>query len=294
MHAAANPLFARPGAASAFGRRVLALAPAFGRAVAAESDRWFLWLPVAVAAGILLHLAAPAPLSAPALAFVTVLGIAAGAAAAASWHSRPLAALPLAGLAAVAAGVLALALRLALVEAPLLPRAGAWTLEGRIAELEPRDPGVRLVLDRLAIERLAPEATPARVRLTVRHGAEPLEVGARIRLRAFLQPPRGPVVPGGFDHARHAWFEGVGGVGWALGRPERLEPPTGGFELALARLRARLAERFTEPLPGATGAVAAALVTGVRAGLDAEIWRDFQASGLAHLLSISGLHMSLV
>jgi competence protein ComEC len=294
MHAAANPLFARPGAVSALRRRVLALAPAFGRAVAAESDRWFLWLPVAVAAGILLHLAAPAPLSAPALAFVTVLGIAAGAGAAASWHSRPLAALPLAGLAAVAVGVLALALRLALVEAPVLPRAGVWTLEGRIAELEPRDPGVRLVLDRLAIERLAPEATPDRVRLTVRHGAEPLEVGARIRLRAFLQPPRGAVVPGGFDHARHAWFEGVGGVGWALGRPARLEPPTGGFELALARLRARLAERFTEPLPGATGAVAAALVTGVRAGLDAEIWRDFQASGLAHLLSISGLHMSLV
>lgn len=290
MHLAASP----PSATSILGRPI-ALGRALGRALAAEADRWVLWLPVAVAAGILLHLAGPGPLSAPAVALVAAVGTAAGAAAFLHRRGRPFTGLVLAGLAALAAGVLLLALRLALVEAPVLPRAGVWTVEGRIAELEPRAPGVRLLLDRLAIEGLAPEATPERVRLTLRHGAEPLEVGERIRVRAFLQPPRGPVVPGGFDHARHAWFEGVGAIGWALGRPTLLEaPPAGGFALALARWRARLAERFVEALPGPTGAVAAALLTGVRAGIDDATWQDFQRSGLAHLLAISGLHMSLV
>ncbi len=295
MHAAASPPLAPPSAAGAPGRRILGLTGALGRALAAESDRWPLWLPVALAAGILFYFGRPAPLPGAALGAVALAGLLAGTAAAALRRSRQLLALPLAGLAAAATGLLAAALRLATVEAPVLPRAGVWTVEGRIAELEPRDPGVRLVLDRLAVEGLAPAATPERVRLTLRHGAEPLEVGQRIRLKAVLQPPRGPVVPGGFDHARHAWFERLGGVGWALGRPTLLEaPPAGGFALALARLRARLAERFVEALPGPTGAVAAALVTGVRAGIDDATWQDFQRSGLAHLLAISGLHMSLV
>ncbi len=295
MHAALHPTAASIAPAGA-GRRIL-LAPfrAFGRALLAESDRWPLWLPVAIAAGVLVYFALPAPLPMPALLAVGLAGLIAGRAAIALWRARPLRALPLAGLAALALGVLAAATRLALVEAPVLPRAGVWTLDGRIVELEPRSPGVRLVLDRLRIERLDPPATPERVRLTVRHGWENLEVGERVRLRAVLQPPRGPVVPGGFDHARHAWFAGIGAVGWALGRPEPAAGPgEQGPELVLARLRARLAERFSEPLPGPAGAVAAALVTGVRAGLDAAIWRDFQLSGLAHLLSISGLHMSLV
>ena len=46
--------------------------------------------------------------------------------------------------------------------------------------------------------------------------------------------------------------------------------------------------------PGDAGAVAAALLTGLRAGISDGVWRDMQRSSLAHLLSISGLHMALV
>lgn len=295
MHAAASPSLAGPAATGAGRRRLSLLLRAFGRALLAEADRWLLWLPVAIAAGILLYFAQPAPLPTAALAAAGLAGLFAAGGAFQLWRTRPLMGLPLAGLAAAALGMLVAALRVATVDAPILPRPGVWTVEGRIAELEPRPPGVRLVLDRLRIEGLPEAATPERVRLTVRHGAEDLAVGQRIRLRADLRPPRGPVVPGDFDHARHAWFERVGAVGWALGRPQPLDAADdSGLELALARLRAEVSARFTEPLPGPTGAVAAALVTGVRAGLDADLWRDFQRSGLAHLLSISGLHMALV
>ena len=40
--------------------------------------------------------------------------------------------------------------------------------------------------------------------------------------------------------------------------------------------------------------MAAALIAGVRAGIDQATWRDMQVSGLAHILSVSGLHMVLV
>lgn len=295
MHATASRTASARPAGSTLPWPLPALAGALARALLAEADRWLLWLPVGLALGIVLFFALPGPPPPAVDVLVGTGGLAAGAVAARVLAGRPLAALALAALAAIAAGFLAAGLRLATVAEPVLPRRGVWTLEGRVAELEPRAAGVRIVLDRLVVDRLPPGSTPRLVRIAVRHGADRLEVGARIRLKADLAPPRGPAVPDGFDYARHAWFEGLGGLGWALGRPSVLAPPADRpLELAVARLRADLTERFTGPLPGATGAVAAALVTGARAGLDAELWRDFQVSGLAHLLSISGLHMSLV
>ncbi|MCS6778264.1 MAG: ComEC family competence protein [Geminicoccaceae bacterium] len=261
----------------------------------AEADRWFLWLPVAVAVGIVgfLSLGGPPPRAvwiAGGLLVPLLAALAAGQA-----RVRPLVGLVLAALAAIAVGVAAIGLRLETVAAPVLERAGAYTVEGRIVEIAPRtEGGVRLLLDQLSIDRLDPETIPERIRVTLRSGGDGLEVGMRLRLRAMLQPPRGPVVPGGFDFARQAWFERLGAVGWALARPQLLEPAEPGSELAAAALRVAVTQRLVEVLPGTDGAIAAALLTGLRGGIDDAIWRDFQRSGLAHLLAISGLHMTLV
>src|SRR5208282_487133 len=62
----------------------------------------------------------------------------------------------------------------------------------------------------------------------------------------------------------------------------------------LAELRARIGARITSTLPGQTGEIAAALTVGQTAGLDEASMDDLRGSGLAHVISISGLHMSLV
>ena len=63
----------------------------------------------------------------------------------------------------------------------------------------------------------ASETMPERIRVTLarKHGLPPL--GARIALRARLMPVAGPVVPGGYDPRRAAFFEGIGASGFALG-----------------------------------------------------------------------------
>ena len=104
----------------------------------------------------------------------------------------------------------------------------------------------------------------------------------------------GPALPGGFDFARQAWFERLGAIGFSMGAAERRPGGAGGFALAVAELRARIAQRITQENPGPAGAMAAALVAGVRAGIDQATWRAMQVSGLAHILSVSGLHMVLV
>ncbi|WGF89479.1 ComEC/Rec2 family competence protein [Marinivivus vitaminiproducens] len=181
------------------------------------------------------------------------------------------------------------------VDAPSIGRRGVHTIEATVGLVEGRERGHRIQLDRPVIEGLGADRTPVRLRVTLRSGGVDVRSGDRIRLRAVLMPPSPPSHPGGFDFARRAYFERLGGVGFALGKPERL---TAGERSGLADgindLRRVIDERIRDRAPGDAGAVAAALIAGLRASISAQVWESMQATGLVHILSISGLHVSLV
>ncbi|MGH6931462.1 MAG: ComEC/Rec2 family competence protein, partial [Dongiaceae bacterium] len=112
-------------------------------------------------------------------------------------------------------------------------------------------------------------------------------------------PPSPPVIPGAFDFQRDAYFRGVGAVGFAFGERIEIIPSQESGVMASwsrwwAALRLRIAERIHAILPDATGAVAVALVTGDQGAIPKQVMQDMRDSGLAHLLSISGLHIGLV
>ncbi len=156
----------------------------------------------------------------------------------------------------------------------------------------------RLLMDVTAIEGLAPEATPRRVRIALRKSDKRLPPGTNIEVRARLSTLPLPVAPGAYDFARAAWFDGIGAYGFATGAPRIVdgEAPDLLTRLAIAVSRTRddASRRIHESLPGATGAIAAALTVGDRSQIpepDDEAMRD---SSLAHVLSISGLHMTII
>src|SRR4029078_1960817 len=63
---------------------------------------------------------------------------------------------------------------------------------------------------------------------------------------------------------------------------------------AIARVRQAIGRRIVAALPGETGAIANALITGERGGIPETTNQAFRASGLFHILSISGLHMVIM
>jgi len=63
---------------------------------------------------------------------------------------------------------------------------------------------------------------------------------------------------------------------------------------AVERVRQAIGQRITAVLPGQPGAIANALITGERGGISEETNAAFRASGLFHVLSISGLHMVIM
>ena len=107
--------------------------------------------------------------------------------------------------------------------------------------------------------------------------------------------PAGPAAPGAFDFQRVAWYQQLGAVGYALapatviehGRPD-------GLVRTIDALRADITARILAALPGPAGGVAAALLTGEQTAVDKDITQAMRDSGLAHILSISGLHIVFV
>jgi competence protein ComEC len=267
-------------------------------ALSTERERWCLWLPVAFGLGVAVYFVLPEEPSpwtvplilSPLAALVSLV-----------WRQadvsdrpglvRTLALLPL----LMILGLGAAQWRTHSVDAPALERRGAYKIEGEVLLVEARVRGDRLVLGNLAIDRLDDDEMPEKVRFSRRQADPPLSPGDRIAVRAMLMPPSPPSEPYGFDFARKAFFERLGAVGYSLGEVTILNRDTAWtIGKALASLRQWFAERIAEAIPGAAGAVATALLTGLRGAIPGYVWEDMQAAGMAHLLAISGLHLGLV
>ncbi|MGI9385139.1 MAG: ComEC/Rec2 family competence protein [Methyloligellaceae bacterium] len=266
-------------------------------ALAAETDRFFLWIPVCFGVGIGIYFGLNQEPPAV-LAFSTVvaaLGLAVLA------RPRPLAGAAAIGLLLAALGFADAKLRSILVDAPVVTRAtGVVTVEGWVERAEPRQPrGHRVTLRVHRIAGLPAGRAPHRVRITALKATTVPPAGAAVAVRAVLRPVPEPVRPGGFDFARKAWFARLGGVGFAVGDFEAAAqgvraPASLTFWAWIDGVRSAVARRINDVLTGEAGAIAVALITGERGGISQPTLAAMRHSGLAHVLAISGLHMAMM
>jgi competence protein ComEC len=271
--------------------------PAWLRAVLAWERAEFdpvLLVPPALGLGILLYFAAPEE---PSLVFSLCLALALAAAAGTAARRGALGVV-LALLALVSLGFAAATLRTAALAAPILAKPLTADVEGAVLSLDRRaNGGARIMLRVSSIAGLARPETPVNVRLSI-SDAGAAAPGDSIKVRASLRPPSPPAMPGGYDFARDAYFNGIGAVGFALGSVQRLDvalplTATERVAVALDRSRNALTERIVATVPGENGAVAASQVTGKRGLIPDDANEALRASGLYHVVSISGLHMAL-
>ena len=152
----------------------------------------------------------------------------------------------------------------------------------------------RLVIDIQSTERPKLKFAPERIRVSARGNFSGIEPGSTVSglVKLFALP--GPVRPGGYDFAFESYFDGVGAAGFFLGKPEFLasvEAKT--VSQSIDAARSTLTAHIKSLVPGETGAVVAALVTGVRGAVVEADNEALRRSGLAHIMSISGLHLAL-
>ena len=165
----------------------------------------------------------------------------------------------------------------------------ALIVEGWIEAVQNSNGRERMIVRVRSLEGM--ETPPSRVRFYGRRGE--FGPGDGITARIVLTPPRRPAVPGGYDPAFAAWFSGLGGTGFAIAPLEPAEVHGNGAPRQLARWRWQMAEHIRERADPETAGIAAALITGDRSGIPPDQAEALRATGLGHILAISGLHMSL-
>src|SRR5579864_636818 len=262
------------------------------RALETERDRWFLWLPLLFGLGIGIYysLLVEPPLW---LGFLTV-GVALPAAGAAWYRGRFVPAAI--GIAALALGFAAAELETWSVAAPVLANElSRVPVEGRVVEVEPVTGGLRMIIEPQSIGSLPPDELPARLRIKLREDEGVPVPGEGVALRATLFPPSPPAMPEAYDFQRRAFFNRIGGVGFAVAPVRALSgEPAPAWRVRLAALRSTITRRIQAALPGSTGAIAAAIITGETHAIPDAESQAFRDAGLAHILVIAGLHMGLV
>jgi competence protein ComEC len=150
---------------------------------------------------------------------------------------------------------------------------------------------------RLVVRTVEAPDLPPRLRINAdaKGPAATLQPGARVRLRGWLMPPAPPAVPGAYDFARSAWFQRIGATGVAQAVEALPGGKIGGWRVTLAACRQRIAAHIQGRLgTGGEGGIATALATGDQGGIGKEDADAMRRSGLAHLLSVSGLHLTAV
>lgn len=119
------------------------------------------------------------------------------------------------------------------------------------------------------------------------------QVGERWRWGVKLKPPHGVLNPQGYD-AELAWFvQGVGATGSVRSAPppQRLAVEAAApLERWSQRVHDAIFQRVADP---AAAGVLAALAIGDQAAIEREDWDVFRLTGVAHLMSISGLHVTM-
>ena len=164
---------------------------------------------------------------------------------------------------------------------------------GRVLERieQPARDRIRLVMATRHPERAEP--VKIRVNVPLDKASPDLNEGALIEVQARLMPPAAPMLPGGYDFARSAWFEGLAATGSVQGDIRVLEAGGRGGD-PIASLQRKLSAHVRDNLGGSAGSIAAAFASGDRGAITAADEDAMRDAGLTHLLSISGLHVSAV
>jgi competence protein ComEC len=268
-----------------------------------ERDRWLLWIPAALGAGIATYFSLPfepplwALLATPVVAAIALF-------LRRFWTFFLLAAVVL----IFVLGFNAAQLETHMLMKPMLDRQiGPVGVTGRLIYTEVMPEGVRLTLKDLQIGHLTPEQTPAKIRIKLNNKslADVPPTGSIINLWAQVGPFSDPVMPGATDFRWQGYFKQIGGLGWSFSAIKLVDPAPetqswrDRFNLMFERARITLSQHVYERLADCDGggdvaAMTAARLNGEQSAISKPVIEAMRIAGLAHLLSTSGFHVTIM
>jgi competence protein ComEC len=189
-------------------------------------------------------------------------------------------------------GFFIIAVKSTFLSAPPIDNIWIGKVHGRVLSVEEQTARQTV---RIVLETANQTEVPQKIRVNLpseKFRAE-IQPGAIVGARVRLMPPPGPALPGGYDFSRYAWFQGLGATGSVLGDVELITPSEGNRAF-WQKWRQQIATHIERQMPNGSGPIGAAFLVGSRGGISEADNEALRNSGMAHLLSVSGLHVTAV
>lgn len=182
------------------------------------------------------------------------------------------------------------------VAAPVLSESSFDTeVSGTIYRVEPRTDGWRITLENVTIDGIEPQNTPARIRLNYKSKEPTFFVGDTIKGYAHLIPPMLPMQEGAYDFSRAAWYMQLGAVGRLTELTQYTKNPNpSSVRVWFENIRSFISNRIQQILPPDSAAIAVPLVIGDQGLVTPYQYELYRISGIIHVLSVSGFHLTLL
>ncbi len=256
-----------------------------------EQKQWFLWLPVFYGIGILIYFSIPNLFNQKINILISILLLLQIFLFKKEKYLFYIFIISF----LISVGFLGAGIRSIYVQSPAIKEeSNIVQVIGRIVTIETYKTGNRVILDNLTIDGITKKETPKKVRIVVFTALHEAKPGDIVSIRAKLLPPPKPVLPGAYDFSRYAYFEQIGAVGFAVSDILLIHQSYNSFYERISRIRNQISLKLKDQIKGQEAEIAKALFIGDAGGIKQNIMEDIRNSGLAHLLSISGLHLALV
>lgn len=143
------------------------------------------------------------------------------------------------------------------------------------------------------------EPIAGKIRLTPLNLREKINTGDCVETVAVIRPLMMPNMRHSYQFNRRQYFEGLKATGFTDVSVTQTDCSNMGvsrdiFSPLAAKLRDKVVNRIYQTLPPETAGITAAIVAGERGKISQAQTKDYRDSGLAHFLSISGLHMGMI
>lgn len=167
-------------------------------------------------------------------------------------------------------------------------------LSGHIQDISYNDKGRQRLLLRDVSDY--DKLLQGRFRITVTNPHEHFTVGECVELVATIFPPSRVPVKDGFQLNRKYFYEQISAIGYANSEVFTIKCPAQkfNFKARVNAIRQRVSEKIAQILPPSAAGVADALLIGEKTKIFPQIIDNYRGSGLAHFLSVSGLHMGAI
>lgn len=191
-------------------------------------------------------------------------------------------------------GIITAEVRLETASSHPINRAITSKIIGRVEDITPTTRGSQIILDKVQVDYNNLSLNKVRINVN-NHDIDHVNNNDLISLRAKLFPLPKSVLTGTYDFGFYMSLSGIEATGYSLSTPEVIaESNYKYWQTLVQNIRHHIYLRLIEHLGTEQGNVVAAILIGYTKGIPDKTNNNMRNSGIAHILSVSGLHLSLV